>query len=56
MISELLLLDAVNFFGPVLLREVDLGPVGSSLGVSTWFVFSHSFPAVFLLVALNFAK
>ncbi len=51
-----LVIDGVDSFGIIFLHEIDLGPVVSSLSISTRFVFLHPFAAFFLSVALNFAK
>jgi hypothetical protein len=51
-----LVLDGADGLGVVVVHDVDLGPVVSTLCISTRFVFLHSFPAFFLSVALKFAK
>jgi hypothetical protein len=51
-----LVLDGVDRFGITFLHEIDLGPVVSSLGIPTRFVFFHPSAAFLLSVALNFAK
>ena len=50
------MIDGADGLGIVVLHEIDLGPVVSSLCVSTRFVLLHPFPAFFLSVALDFAK
>ncbi len=50
------MIDGVDSFGITFLHEIDLGPVVSSLSISTRFVFLHPFAAFFLSVALNLAK
>ncbi len=50
------MIDGVDGFGITFLHEIDLGPVVSSLSISTSFVLLHPFAAFFLSVALNFAK
>ena len=49
-------IDGADGLGVVVVHDVDLGPVVSTLGISTRFVFFHPFPAFFLSVALDFAK
>jgi hypothetical protein len=51
-----LVIDGVDSFGIIFFHEIDLGPVVSSLSISTRFVLLHPFAAFFLLVALNLAK
>ena len=50
------MIDGADGLVVVVLHEVDLGPVVSTLGISARFVFLHPFPAFFLSVALDFAK
>jgi hypothetical protein len=50
------MVDGADGLGIVVLHEIDLGPVVSSLRIPTRFVFFHPFPAFFLSVALDFAK
>ncbi len=50
------MIDGADGLVVVVFHEVDLGPVVSSLRISTRFVFFHPFPAFFLSVALDFAK
>ena len=52
----ILVLDGADGLGVVVVHDVDLGPVVSTLCISTRFVFLHPFPAFFLSVALKFAK
>jgi hypothetical protein len=40
----------------IFVHEVDPRPVGTSLGMPTWFIFLDLFLAFFLLVPLNFAE
>ena len=49
-------IDGADGFGVVVVHDVNLGPVVSSLCISTRFVLLHPFPAFFLSVALKFAK
>ncbi len=51
-----LVFDRADGFGVVVLHDVDLGPVVSTLCVSARFILLHPFPAFFLSVALNFAE
>ncbi len=51
-----LVIYGVDSFGITFLHEIDLGPVVSSLSISTRFVLLHPFAAFFLSVALNLAK
>ena len=51
-----LVINGADSFGIVIVHDVDLGPVVSSLRISTRFVLLHPFPAFFLSVALDFAK
>jgi hypothetical protein len=51
-----LVIDGADGLGVVVVHDVDLGPVVSTLCISTRFVFFHPFPAFFLSVALKFAK
>ena len=48
--------DGADCLGVVVVHDVDLGPVVSTLCVSARFVLLHPFPAFFLSVALNFAE
>ena len=52
----ILVIDGADGFGIVIVHDVDLGPVVSSLCISTRFVLLHPFLAFFLSVALDFAK
>ena len=52
----ILVLDGADGLGVVVVHDVDLGPVVSTLCISTRFVFFHPLPAFFLSVALKFAK
>jgi hypothetical protein len=55
--SDLFVIDRVDGFGfGVFVHEVDFGPVVSSLRVAAWLVLLKSFPALLLLVSLDFAK
>ncbi len=49
-------IDGADGLGVVVVHDVDLGPVVSSLRISTRLVLLHPLPAFFLLVALDFAK
>ena len=49
-------IDGADDLGVVVVHDVDLGPVISSLCISTRFVLLHPLPALFLSVALNFAE
>ena len=51
-----LVIDGADGLGVVVVHDVDLGPVVSTLCISTRFVLLHPFPAFFLSVALKFAK
>ena len=51
-----LVIDGADGLGIVVVHDVDLGPVVSSLRISTRFVLLHPFPTFLLLVALDFAK
>ncbi len=51
-----LVINGADSFGIVIIHDVDLGPVVSSLRISTRFVLLHPLPAFLLPVALNFAK
>ena len=51
-----LVIDGADGLGVVVIHDVDLGPVVSSLRISTRFVLLHPLPALFLSVALNFAE
>ena len=48
--------DGADGLGVVVVHDVDLGPVVSTLRISTRLVLLHPFPAFFLSVALNFAE
>ncbi len=50
------MIDGADGLGIVVLHEVDLGPVVSSLRISARLVLLHSLPAFFLSVALYLAK
>ena len=52
----ILVVDGADGLGVVVVHDVDLGPVVSTLRISTRLVLFHSFPAFFLSVALNFAE
>ena len=52
----ILVIDGTDGFGVVVVHDVDLGPVVSTLRISTRLVLLHPFPAFFLPVALKFAK
>jgi len=49
-------INGVDRFGFVLLHEVNLRPIVSSLGVSAWFVLLDSLPAFFLSMSLDLAE
>ena len=49
------MINGADSLGIVIVHDVDLGPVVSSLRISTRFVL-HSLPAFLLSVALDFAK
>jgi hypothetical protein len=49
-------INGADRLGIVVLHEIDLGPVVSSLRISTRLVFLHPLPAFLLPVALDFAK
>jgi hypothetical protein len=49
-------INGADSLGVVVLHEIDLGPIVSSLHVSTRFVFLHPLPVFFLSVALDFAE
>jgi hypothetical protein len=49
------LIDVVDSFGITFLHEIDLGPVVSSLSISSRFVLLHPLAAFFLSVALDLA-
>ncbi len=51
-----LVINGADRLGLVFVHDVDLGPVVSSLRISTRFVLPHPFPAFLLSVALDFAK
>ncbi len=50
------MINGVDGLGVVVVHDVDLGPVVSSLRISTRFVLLHPLPAFFLSVALEFAE
>ncbi len=51
------MVNGVDGFGlGILIHDVDLGPVGSSLRISAGFVLLHSLLAFFLSVSLDLAK
>ena len=52
----ILVIDGADGLGVVVIHDVDLGPVVSSLCISTRFVLPHPLPAFLLPVALEFAK
>ena len=54
--GSILVVDGADGLGVVVVHDVDLGPVVSTLRVSTRLVLLHPFPAFFLSVALNFAE
>ncbi len=49
-------IDGADSLGVVVVHDIDLGPVVSSMCISTRFVLLHPFPAFFLSVALNFTE
>ena len=49
-------IDGADGLGIVVVHDVNLGPVVSSLRISTRFVLLHPLPAFFLSVALKFAE
>ena len=51
-----LAVDGADGLGVVVVHDVDLGPVVSTLCISTRFVLLLPFPAFFLSVALKFAE
>ncbi len=51
-----LVIDGADGLGVVVIHDVDLGPVVSSLRITARFVFLHPLPAFLLPVALDFAK
>ncbi len=51
-----LVIDGADGLGVVVVHDVDLGPVVSSLHITARFVFLHPLPAFFLPMALDFAK
>ncbi len=51
-----LVIDGADGFGVVIVHDVDLGPVVSSLRITARFVFLHPLPAFLLPMALEFAK
>ncbi len=50
------MIDGADSLGIVVVHDVDLGPVVSSLRISTRFILLHPLPAFLLPVALDFAK
>ena len=48
--------DGADCLGVIVVHDVDLGPVVSSLRISTRLVLLHPLPAFLLPVALDFAK
>ncbi len=50
------MIDGADGLGIVVVHDVDLGPVVSSLCITTRFVLLHPFLAFFLSVALDLAK
>ena len=52
----ILVIDGADGFGVVVVHDVNLGPVVSSLSISARFVLLHPLPAFFLSVALKFAE
>ncbi len=52
----LLVINGADRFGIVIVHDVDLGPVVSSLRISTRFVLLHPLLAFLLPVALDLAK
>ncbi len=54
--SFIFVIDGADGLGVVVVHDVDLGSVGSSLRISTRFVLLHPLSALFLSVALNFAE
>ncbi len=49
-------IDGADGLGIVVVHDVNLGPVVSSLRISTRFVLLHPLPAFFLSLALKFAE
>jgi len=49
-------IDGADGLGVVVVHDVDLGPVVSTLCISARFVLLHPLPAFFLSVALQFAE
>ena len=49
-------IDGADGLGVIVVHNVDLGPVVSTLCISARFVFFHPLPAFLLPVALDFAK
>ncbi len=54
--GSILVVNGADVLGVVVIHDIDLGPVVSTLRVSTRLVFLHPFKAFFLSVALNFAE
>ena len=52
----ILVIDGADGLGVVVIHDVNLGPVVSTLRIPTRFVFLHPLPAFLLPVALDFAK
>ncbi len=50
------MINGTNGLGLVIIHDVDLGPVVSSLRIFTRFVLFHPLPAFLLPVTLDFAK
>ncbi len=51
-----LVIDGADGLGVIVVHDIDLGPVVSSLRIAARFVFFHPLPAFLLPVALDFAK
>ena len=49
-------INGAHSLGLIVVHDIDLGPVVSSLRISTRFVLLHPLPAFFLSVALKFAE
>ncbi len=50
------MIDGADGLGVIVVHDVDLGPVVSSLHISTRFVFLHPLSTFLLPVTLDFAK
>ncbi len=51
-----LVIDGADGLGVVVVHDIDLGPVVSSLRITARFIFFHPLPAFLLPVALDFEK